>query len=93
MDSAEKLFERLEFALGERSDLAEKCIELQNIVSSLEHQLQQAREENDDVLKHLYKAQEEMEHYFLLSHKQGEMLSLSAELNQRCILMLANPNS
>ena len=85
MDSAEKLFDRLEFALGERSDLAAKCIELQN-------QLQQAKEENDVVLKHLYKAQEEMERYFLLSHKQAEMLSLSNELNQRSIAMLANAN-
>ena len=92
MDSAEKLFDRLEFALGERSDLAAKCIELQNIVSTLEYQLQQAKEENDVVLKHLYKAQEEMERYFLLSHKQAEMLSLSNELNQRSIAMLANAN-
>ena len=33
-----------------------------------------------------------MERYFLLSHKQAEMLSLSNELNQRSIAMLANTN-
>ena len=56
VDSAEKLLDRLEFALGERSVLAAKCIELQNIVSTLEHQLQKAKEEKNVVLEHLYKS-------------------------------------
>ena len=60
------------------------------MIGKLNQELRRSKEENELSLLQLYQAQEEVEHYLLLSRKQSELLSESIRTQQKTAVLLSN---
>ena len=87
------LRDQLEINLKEKEQLSQQVSDLRTQLQELEKarkEILEARHQSELVLLQLGQVQEELEHYFLLSRHQSELLKANEDLQARFALLLSN---
>ena len=87
------LREQLEINVKEKEQLSQQVLDMRSQLEELERARKEsleARHQAELVLLQLGQVQEELEHYFLLSRHQSELLKVNEDLQARFALLLAN---
>ena len=87
------LKEQLDINVKEKEQLSQQVSDLRSQLDELERARKEsleARHQAELVLLQLGQVQEELEHYFLLSRHQSELLKANEDLQARFALLLAN---
>ena len=85
--------DQLEINLKEKEQLSQQVSDLRTQLQELEKarkEILEARHQSELVLLQLGQVQEELEHYFLLSRHQSELLKANEDLQARFALLLSN---
>ena len=91
--SLSALREQLDINVKEKEQLSQQVSDMRSQLEELERARKEsleARHQAELVLLQLGQVQEELEHYFLLSRHQSELLKANEDLQARFALLLAN---